>query len=84
MVRNLGSLWNSHEESKKQEVSRLISESRHNQQFQLIFKEKLNLRGGELSEPWSRQAFTWGDCHLQPFLVTLWNDGDFAADILQK
>ena len=55
----LGTLWNLHEESKKQEIGRLISESRHNQQFQLIFKEKLNLWGGVLSEPWSRLGTLW-------------------------
>ena len=33
-----------------QEIGRLISESRHNQQFQLIFKEKSDLRGGVLLE----------------------------------
>ena len=36
--------------SKKHKIGSVIFESRHNQQFQLIFKEKSDLRGGVLLE----------------------------------
>ena len=38
------------QKAKKHQIGSLISDQRHNQQFQLIFKEKSDLWGGGLSE----------------------------------
>ena len=67
-----------------QEIGRLISESRHNQQFQLICQEKLNLWGGGTFWALEPSGIYVGRLW---FTAISWNSMewcDFVADILQK